>query len=67
MCKGLEPTSLQRGIIVSKHMKKSSTSLFAKQCNQTQTTVRYHFTPRWGSLVGCCLWRCTESDMTKAT
>ena len=21
----------------------------------------------WGTLVGCCLWRCTESDMTEAT
>ena len=21
----------------------------------------------WGSLVGCCLWGCTESDMTEAT
>ena len=21
----------------------------------------------WQSLVGCCLWRCTESDMTEAT
>ena len=21
----------------------------------------------WGSLVGCCLWSCTESDMTEAT
>ena len=22
---------------------------------------------RWGSLVGCCFWGCTESDMTEAT
>ena len=22
---------------------------------------------RWGSLVGCCLWGCTESDTTEAT
>ena len=22
---------------------------------------------RWGSLVGCRLWGCTESDMTEAT
>ena len=22
---------------------------------------------RWGSLVGCCLWGRTESDMTEAT
>jgi len=21
----------------------------------------------WGSLVGCCLWGCTEYDMTEAT
>ena len=21
----------------------------------------------WGSLVGCCLWGCTELDMTEAT
>ena len=21
----------------------------------------------WGSLVGCCLWGCTESDTTEAT
>ena len=21
----------------------------------------------WGSLVGCCLWDCTESDMTEVT
>ena len=21
----------------------------------------------WGSLVGCCLWDCTELDMTEAT
>ena len=29
------------------------------------------FLPResqgWGSLVGCCLWGCTESDTTEAT
>ena len=33
----------------------------------THSSVLAWKIPKTGSLVGCCLWGCTESDMTEAT
>ena len=33
----------------------------------THSSVLAWRIPGWGSLVGCRLWGCTESDMTEAT
>ena len=33
----------------------------------TYSSVLAQRIPEWGSLVGCCLWGCTESDTTEAT
>ena len=33
----------------------------------THSSVLAWRIPRMGSLVGCCLWGCTESDTTEAT
>ena len=33
----------------------------------TQSSVLAWRIPGMGSLVGCCLWGCTESDMNEAT
>ena len=59
-----------------KHMKRCSTSLTIRNANQNHNEVPFHASqngcdpkpspPGLGSLVGCRLWGCVESDTTEA-
>ena len=67
-----EPGRLQSmGLLRVEHDRATSLSLFTFMHWRRKWQPTPVFLPGesqgWGSLVGCCLWGCTESDTTEAT